>query len=562
MNDTVKFIEFLFDKGDTFEIRTRDPNGEAPTTSRWLDFKRRHDFAETHLPIYTDRGFDVWVGVLPRDFGSKHPSHGNILWVDVAASITTIEQVHAILEESKLPDPSCIVFSGNGFHFYWKLDSLLYVEELRPYLRGVHQALPTDNTHDTTRVMRVPGSTHPKWGTVAAILELNDNVYHPDQFPQVEMDYTHSFIPVIGKGELSDLDRQTLIDNWFPGQLHYMTLGTAGYLRLDKGYSEPEAIAEIARIFKAAGLEFDAHARKNIADTYKQDLDKVAGASILKEYGVKLGLKAETPKISFSRSPMSLISPGESGEQEFWIDGIVGPGLITLWAAEQKTGKSFAAMQMAHALMTGEDIWDMTVTGQHRVLYFQAELSRYMVTSRWDAMFGKESRADVKRIGLTDRPSSVVNLVENPDILLELAENYDVIIVDPIVSFNVGDERLGKDVRDFMYIFESLRKMKKAVILVHHTRKLDSKGGRSREPDFADVRGSSVFGDMADAIILQYRYGDSGHTRLKFRLRAAKDKDDITLFRREDGGFTTDKMEFIDSLIAESERVKFDLHRA
>lgn len=175
------------------------------------------------------------------------------------------------------------------------------------------------------------------------------------------------------------------------------------------------------------------------------------------------------------------------------------------------------------------------------MLYFQGELSQGMVYDRARKMFEPGTYEDPKWFAMTDRPEKTLSLVETPEVLYDIADPYDVVIVDPLSVFSTNDENAVTSVRDTMALFDPLRAAGKAVIIVHHLRKLQAdKDGNPVPPSFSDLRGSSAIFAAVDAAAVQWRWGDNGNTKVKFMYRAAEERDVLSLYR--DGlKFTTDR---------------------
>lgn len=555
---TLAWLDMLFLPDDIFEVRVKRHDESGAKQAWYVHKQKAHQFAHTLAPIHEDNERHVWIGVGPRTkIGSSAPALLRALWVDLDSSVTTEADVERALDTSGLPPPTMIVNSGNGFHLYWKLAEPLQADKARPWTKGVHQALPTDSTHDPTRVMRVPGTANfkdPENPKRCSITEYNpERVYELEEFPKAEAETRARPGALPSRPPpttLSDEDFELFVSNWLDGQKHWMAVGVAGYLRVNLRYSEDQCLAEIERIHNAAGYEMGDNLRKVVADTYRTPIAKVAGTSKLYELGVipqtktQFRLKVKSPK----KPRIELIDFDEDiPDQEFWVDGFVGPGLFTMWAAEPKTGKSFAAMQMGHALATGGPLWDFDTDRQkHPVLYFQVELTKNMVAQRARNMFGLKSVRNPKQFAMTGKPPQKIDLIQDPEVLTDLAEDYEVIIVDPISMLNSNDERSSHSVNEVLSIFDQLRANGKAVVLVHHTRKLArNRDGVPIPPTMDDVRGSGAWYATMDALALQYRIGEADATKVIFAYRAAPDRDPLTLYRMPHGGFTSDKSEYL-----------------
>lgn len=543
------WLSMLFEPEDIFEVRVKreDEKGAQQT---WHSIKQSRQFATIIAPIHAKNRRHVWVGVCPREKrGSPNPTVARVLWVDLSASVADEDTLTDKLAESGLPDPTMIVWSGHGYHLYWKLEQAIPARDVRPYTKGVHDRLPSDATHDPQRVMRVPGTLNVKDAsnpTECQIVRYSpENVYSIAQFPQAEIAAPTPYIGRVDKPNtpLTEEDFQNFVQHWVDGQKHHMAVGVAGYLRKTLGYNEEQCLAEIARIHEAAGYSMDENLRAVVRDTYSKPFATVAGLKKLQELGVMPDTR-DTTTIRFGRPKrptVSLVDMNEDiGPQEFWIRGLVGPGLLSIWAAEPKTGKSFAAMQIGQALATGSQLWDFECDLKpHRVLYFQGELSRHMVYERAKSMFGAGVIRDQSVYAMTDRPSEPIDLLRDPTVLTDIAADYDVIIVDPLAVFHTANESSLQEVTRVVNVFNQLRTDGKAVLAIHHTRKLDTdRNGNPLVPGFSDIRGSSGWFALADAIALQYRLNDQGTTRVKFVFRAAEERDPLTLYRLPAGGFT------------------------
>lgn len=101
------------------------------------------------------------------------------LWADIdhCSEAEALEALH----KTDLPEPTFIVFSGHGVHFYWNLSFNLYKknyskswQEVMHYIRKkLQEALPEDSEAgadakviDFSRFMRVPGSYNCKTGRI------------------------------------------------------------------------------------------------------------------------------------------------------------------------------------------------------------------------------------------------------------------------------------------------------------------------------------------------------------------------------------------------------------
>ena len=152
----------------------------------------------------------------------------------------------------------------------------------------------------------------------------------------------------------------------------------------------------------------------------------------------------------------------------FLISGFLQREGVTAIAAPVRERKSLIALNIAHALLTGEKLFGHfeVVKRPARVLYLCPEVSLGPFTDR------------VKKIGLLDyvgetffyRTLSSNGHLKLPDLNYELPGS--VVFLDTAIRFLDGDENSSADVRAFAdQVFSLLRKGAEAVVLLHHSPK-------------------------------------------------------------------------------------------
>ena len=108
----------------------------------------------------------IWIDLDVKDPAHPEPSK------DAKKYDTTADAVKAALGFAKvvgLPNPSAIVYSGNGVHFYWISKTPLTPAEWQPFASGLKNLLLANNimcdaaiTTDIARILRVPGTFNHK----------------------------------------------------------------------------------------------------------------------------------------------------------------------------------------------------------------------------------------------------------------------------------------------------------------------------------------------------------------------------------------------------------------
>ncbi len=143
---------------------------------------------------------------------------------------------------------------------------------------------------------------------------------------------------------------------------------------------------------------------------------------------------------------------------------------VTAIAAPVRERKSLIALNVCHALLTGEKLFDHfdVVHNPERILYLVPECSLGPFTDR------------IKKIGLMDyvgrtffyRTLSAEGHLTLNDPTLAPAVPGSVVILDTAIRFLEGDENSSKDVRAFAdSIFALLRGGAESVVMLHHSPK-------------------------------------------------------------------------------------------
>lgn len=143
---------------------------------------------------------------------------------------------------------------------------------------------------------------------------------------------------------------------------------------------------------------------------------------------------------------------------------------VTALAAPVRERKSLIALNMVHALVTGEKLFGYfeVVKKPKRVLYLCPEVSLGPFTDR------------VKKIGLLPhvgwdffyRTMSAEGHLDLTDEVFQMALPGSVVFLDTAIRFLNGDENSSKDVRAFAdTIFSLLKHGAEAVVLIHHSPK-------------------------------------------------------------------------------------------
>jgi len=171
----ITFVEFLFEPHDILQFV-----GLASTKQSRI---RKWCKAENVVDVLKDLGDynlsgSIYVGIAPRKetkkAGQKSGAENVLPYRCVCADFDGKDypdiSIEALLqfaqervEKAGLPRPSMIIFTGHGYHFYWKTDAPIQVEEWVQIEKALAKTLGSDEKiASSTRVMRVPGFVNMK----------------------------------------------------------------------------------------------------------------------------------------------------------------------------------------------------------------------------------------------------------------------------------------------------------------------------------------------------------------------------------------------------------------
>ena len=154
---------------DQTHLTAIDPDKGRPTIGK--DFGTDTEAASRWAMERNAEGYNVYFTVnLVRDGVNSKPSKADIEGIRFAhvdidppkgvASFTPLERA-AAYERLKAASPSIIIWSGNGWQGFWRVDDGVSIDKVEQINRGLIQALRGDKgTHDASRLLRAPGLTN------------------------------------------------------------------------------------------------------------------------------------------------------------------------------------------------------------------------------------------------------------------------------------------------------------------------------------------------------------------------------------------------------------------
>lgn len=150
---------------------------------------------------------------------------------------------------------------------------------------------------------------------------------------------------------------------------------------------------------------------------------------------------------------------------------------VSMLAGLPGTGKSFLALALARAVLTGGEYLGRAVRQFKTVLYLDAENPLQLAQDRTERLFGGPM-AGLKVWGLwnPDAPA----LIGDPR-LLRWAEERPLIVIDSLIRFHAADENSASEMRLVMAEIRKLAAAGATVLLLHHSGKVqDTRAAGSR----------------------------------------------------------------------------------
>lgn len=141
-------------------------------------------------PSKIDPGREYFFTPVLRGFGRSIPVVGSVLWFDIDGLI--------------MPDlpllPSCLVFSGNGWHVYYSLDENYLADDLSRFVRALVPLVGSDPACvDPERHMRLPGSNNLKGpGSLLCSIDFDRSPFSRYSLKEVSNAYGLSLRSSIG----------------------------------------------------------------------------------------------------------------------------------------------------------------------------------------------------------------------------------------------------------------------------------------------------------------------------------------------------------------------------
>ncbi len=282
-----------------------------------------------------------------------------------------------------------------------------------------------------------------------------------------------------------------------------------------------EKLREVALSRRAI---FDADKLNRAANSgVPEDIDRVYGELSKREFTDETGFFVIRPSIAFSKIlPLPV-----------YILPSLRPRTVGLVVAQESTGKSFLALEIGLAKVSGCDITGIGITGSgNGVVYFSKEDPPEIIEERLQSIkpFLPEEargRADgleiVSLYGKSETLASEKSTV-NEKLIRQIVKSgsyKDLLIFDTLRKFHDLEENSSGEMKVLLEIFDRIAlETGAAVLLIHHTNKSANLNGQ--QGDQSSARGSNaIVGNTRWSLHLETVKDDSGKKRIKVSIPRA-----------------------------------------
>jgi len=247
-----------------------------------------------------------------------------------------------------------------------------------------------------------------------------------------------------------------------------------------------------------------------------------------------------------SAPPKPIISNGILLDQTMLV--IVGP---------PKAKKTFLAQNLALAIAAGKSFANFEITEPKKVLYFLAEGGYYPNRDRLQKMGADFSNKYISNFMLSLFSYLPINLDEPYEMMYAgiKESGAEVVVIDPLIKFHNVDENSASLLSEvFGRIRGLIHELKVSVILVHHTGKVESRGGRGSSALVGEYDSCiTIHKGLDNAIKLSY---DTRHTELPVSNQIYFNPD--TFWFENDNGIANLLMEHGGSMLKEDFLSSYD----
>lgn len=204
--------------------------------------------------------------------------------------------------------------------------------------------------------------------------------------------------------------------------------------------------------------------------------------------------------VSSNRKKLHVVGIGEFIRLNLPVhEAILSPILLTqsltMIYAKRGIGKTYVALEIAHAVASGGSCFKWQALKPRKVLYIDGEMPGFAMQERLkrivNAKHTKVPSDDFFRLVTPDLQENLMpdlSTKEGRALIDAYAENSDLIIIDNLSClFRMGDENEAASWMPAQNWLLDLRRRGKSVLLIHHAGKSGAQRGTSKKEDMLDV---------------------------------------------------------------------------
>jgi hypothetical protein len=215
----------------------------------------------------------------------------------------------------------------------------------------------------------------------------------------------------------------------------------------------------------------------------------------------------DVPHLILARDLMAADLP----QRQFLLDPLMTTKTLTLLYGPRGLGKTFVAMGIAWAVASGGSFLGWRAAKPRRVVYLDGEMAAAEMRDRLGLFGPVPDRLEFMLADLgTGSAIPDLGTVDGQTILMTLLGSWpDLLVIDNLASlagFRTKDPDPWRQVQRFLLI---MRRVRTAVLVVHHANKEGRQRGTSRHEDIVDLV-------MAIRRPADYRNGDGARFELHF----------------------------------------------
>lgn len=249
-------LRAIAEPDDLIEVRTIHPTRlPRNTAARSLGAKTIAQWAKGNekLRALNEEGEGIYLSPHPRKTRGGRDTDAVACWrvlaVDIDEPSLTRADLVRMIADAGLPVPTAIVFTGGGWHLYWRLDAPIFdLDDMQARVRGIVKRISGDRSATGgPQLLRLPGFANTKPDRGGAAVRISDiderRVYAADEFPPLVMPKHET--PTAASATSGTIGRAT--EWWLSGRQRApgrsTALFTAACDLAARGWSEADALA-------------------------------------------------------------------------------------------------------------------------------------------------------------------------------------------------------------------------------------------------------------------------------------------------------------------------------